>query len=206
MLIIILRPVCRYRGGDDGHDLVQKIIDGHGLNFVKRFLINRAVSAQPPLQMSEDCLYLNIRTGNLNGMISQPVMVWIHGGGHQFGSGHTSFYQANRLVKKGVILVTINYRLGVFGSLAHPALSADSERGVSGNYGTLDQVAALRWVRENISAFGGDPDNITIFGESAGAWSVSELMATPLAQGLFHKAIGQSGAAAYHFGRLGGTE
>ena len=98
--------------------------------------------------------------------------------------------------------MTINYRLGAFGYLTHPALSADDPRGVSGNYGTLDQIAALEWVRDNISAYGGDPNNVTIFGESAGGWSVTELMASPLAAGLFHRAIGQSGSSTYHLGNI----
>ncbi|MCL4149932.1 UNVERIFIED_CONTAM: hypothetical protein GTU68_048289, partial [Idotea baltica] len=102
-------------------------------------------------------------------------MVWIHGGSHQSGSGSSVFYQANGLTEKGVVLVTINYRLGPFGYLAHPALT--EEAGASGNYGLMDQIAALQWVRDNIAQFGGDPGNVTIFGESAGAQSVSEIMA-----------------------------
>ena len=147
---------------------------------------------------------MNIRSGNLDGGTKQPVMVWIHGGGHQFGSGDFDYYQSNALPKKGVVLVTINYRLGAMGYMAHPAISAADPNGVSGNYGTLDQIAALKWVRDNISAYGGDPDNVTIFGESAGSWSVTELMASPLANGLFHKAIGQSGASSYHMGQMEG--
>ena len=98
-----------------------RLIDGHGLGLVKSFLIKRTVAAQNPSPMSEDCLYLNVRSGNLDGAAKQPVMVWIHGGGHQFGSGDFSYYQSNGLVEKGVVLVTINYRLGVFGYMAHPA-------------------------------------------------------------------------------------
>ena len=181
-----------------------RLIDGHGLGAIKNFLIKRAVASQKPSPMSEDCLYLNIRSGNLDGGTKQPVMVWIHGGGHQFGSGDFDYYQSNALPKKGVVLVTINYRLGAMGYMAHPAISAADPNGVSGNYGTLDQIAALKWVRDNISAYGGDPDNVTIFGESAGSWSVTELMASPLADGLFHKAIGQSGASSYHMGQMEG--
>ena len=181
-----------------------RLIEGHGLGPIKNFLIKRAVAAQKPSPMSEDCLYLNVRTGNLNSEEKQPVMVWIHGGGHQFGSGDFSYYQANGLVEKSVVLVTINYRLGAFGYMAHPALSADDPNGVSGNYGTRDQIAALNWVKENIAAYGGDPENITIFGESAGGWSVSELMASPLATGKFDKAIAQSGASTYHLGQMDG--
>ena len=181
-----------------------RLIEGHGLGAIKNFLIKRAVASQKPSPMSEDCLYLNIRSGNLGGNTKQPVMVWIHGGGHQFGSGDFDYYQSNALVKKGVVLVTINYRLGAMGYMAHPAISAADPNGVSGNYGTLDQIAALKWIKDNISSYGGDPDNVTIFGESAGSWSVTELMASPLANGLFHKAIGQSGASSYHMGQMEG--
>ena len=181
-----------------------RLIEGHGLSGLKNFLIKKAVAAQTPSPMSEDCLYLNVRTGNLGGETKQPVMVWIHGGGHQFGSSDFSYYQANGLVEKDVVLVTINYRLGAFGYMAHPALSATDPNGVSGNYGTLDQIAALEWVQGNIAAYGGDPDNVTIFGESAGAWSVTEMMASPLAAGKFDKAIGQSGASTYHLGQMDG--
>jgi len=184
--------------------LFDRLLKGHGLSATKSFLIKQAVKAQKPGPMSEDCLYLNVRTGNLNGDTKQPVMVWIHGGNHQFGSSDFSYYQSNGLVEKGVVLVTINYRLGVFGYMAHPALSADDPNGVSGNYGALDQMAALKWVRENIAAYGGDPDNVTIFGESAGAWSVTEMMGSPLAKGLFHKAIAQSGASTYYLGQMEG--
>lgn len=189
-------------GTEDG--FMKRLIEGQGLGAFKTWMIKRVVASAKPAPMSEDCLYLNIRTGNLKTSSKQPVMVWIHGGGHQFGSADTSFYQANGLVEKGVVLVTINYRLGVFGYMAHPALSAVDPNGVSGNYGTLDQMAALKWVRDNISAYGGDPQNITIFGESAGAWSVTELMASPLAEGLFDKAIAQSGASTYHLGQMEG--
>lgn len=182
-----------------------RLIEGHGLSGTKNFLIKKAVAAQKPSPMSEDCLYLNVRTGNLNSETKQPVMVWIHGGGHQFGSSDFSYYQANGLVEKDVVLVTINYRLGVFGYMAHPALSADSPHGVSGNYGTLDQIAALDWVQDNIASYGGDPENVTIFGESAGGWSVTEMMASPLATGKFDKAIAQSGASTYHLGQMDGN-
>lgn len=181
-----------------------RLIEGHGLSAAKNFLIKKAVAAQTPTPISEDCLYLNVRTGNLGGEEKQPVMVWIHGGGHQFGSSDFSYYQSNGLVEKDVVLVTINYRLGAFGYMAHPALSAADPNGVSGNYGTLDQMAALDWVRDNIASYGGDAENITIFGESAGAWSVTELMASPLAEGKFHKAILQSGASTYHLGQMEG--
>jgi para-nitrobenzyl esterase len=122
-------------------------------------------------------------------------MVWIHGGGYTTGSGSSSVYDGESLARRGVVLVSVNYRLGPFGWLAHPLLSKESEKGVSGNYGLLDQIAALRWVNANAAAFGGDPDRVTIFGESAGAGSVCRLMVCPLAKGLFHRAIAQSGGA-----------
>ena len=154
--------------------------------------------AQVSEATSEDCLYLNVWTAKPLAKKSAPVMVWIHGGGLTRGSGASAIYDGAALAEKGVVLVTINYRLGPFGYFAHPQLSDEAQRigGVrsSGNYGTLDQVAALRWVRNNIAAFGGDPDNVTIFGESAGSWSVNHMTASPLAAGLFHRAIGQSGA------------
>jgi para-nitrobenzyl esterase len=153
---------------------------------------------RPSEPTSEDCLYLNVWSTNLeDGDKLLPVMVWIHGGGLTRGSGASSIYEGSALADKGVVVVSINYRLGPFGYLAHPALTKEAgERGMtasSGNYGTLDQVAALQWVAEHIAAFGGDPGNVTIFGESAGSWSVNHMTATPLAAGLFHKAIGQSG-------------
>lgn len=143
--------------------------------------------------LSEDCLFLNIWSTKVNEPESKlPVMLWIHGGGLNGGWGHKPFYDGATLAERGVVMVSINYRLGALGFLAHPALSAESEEGVSGNYGILDQIAALKWVRNNIAAFGGDPDNVTIFGESAGGTSVAVLCASPLANGLFHKAIIQS--------------
>ena len=146
---------------------------------------------------SEDCLYLNVWTATLDAKARRPVMVWIHGGALTRGSGGSPWYDGRALARKGVVLVTFNYRLGPFGYLAHPELTEESEREASGNYGLLDQIAALRWVRDNIAGFGGDPGNVTIFGESAGSWSVHQLTASPLAEGLFHKAIGQSGGHAY---------
>lgn len=186
----------QYRAGSG--EFLDDLLNGMGLNPVERHLANVVLQSAPPPPESEDCLFLNVRTANLGGNDLQPVMVWIHGGSHQAGAGSQSLYQANQLVENGVVLVTINYRLGVFGYIAHPALSVDDPRGVSGNYGLLDQVAALAWIKDNIAAFGGDPDNVTIFGESAGAQSVTEIMSTPLSEGLFHKAILQSGASTYN--------
>jgi para-nitrobenzyl esterase len=143
---------------------------------------------------SEDCLSLNIWTPAKTATEKLPVMVWIHGGGFQAGAGAEPRHDGDAFARKGVVLVTFNYRLGVFGFLAHPELTKESGRNASGNYGLLDQIAALRWVQDNIAAFGGDSGNVTIFGESAGSFAVSALMSSPLARGLFHKAIGESGA------------
>ncbi len=151
-----------------------------------------------PIERSEDCLYLNVWTRAkadeaMPDGAGMPVMVWIHGGALQIGHGHLPMYDGGALADLGVVLVSVNYRLGALGFLAHEGLSAESPHRVSGNYGVLDQIAALTWVRDNIAAFGGDPDNVTIFGESAGSWSVCYLYTSPLAKGLFHRAIGQSG-------------
>lgn len=144
---------------------------------------------------SEDCLYLNIWTPAKTMDEKIPVLVWIYGGGFSFGSTSEPVYNGAALAKKGVILVSIAYRVGQLGFLAHPELSAENPNKVSGNYGILDQIAGLKWVQENIAAFGGDPDKVTIFGESAGGISVSMLCASPLAEGLFQGAISQSGGS-----------
>lgn len=144
-----------------------------------------------PGPRSEDCLTLNVWTAARENNEKRPVMVWLHGGGFQFGSSANPATDGGPLATQGVVVVSFNYRLGIFGFLAHPDLDAEAP---SGNYGLQDQLAALRWVQANIAAFGGDPDNVTLFGESAGAMAVGVMMASPLAHGLFHKAIGQSGA------------
>lgn len=141
---------------------------------------------------SEDCLYLNVWRPREPFDQKRPVMVWIHGGGFTSGSGHEPSYDGTQFAKRGVVLVTINYRLGALGFMTHPALSAESPHDASGNYAILDQIAALQWVHDNIANFGGDPENVTIFGESAGGTSVYLLTATPLSKGLFHRAILQS--------------
>ena len=141
---------------------------------------------------SEDCLYLNVWTPET--VHEAPVMFWIHGGGYLTGAGSIPLYDGAALANLGAVVVTINYRLGLFGFLAYPRLSRESPEQVSGNYGLLDQIAALHWVQANIAAFGGDPRNVTIFGESAGAGSVSSLLYSPQAKGLFRRAIAQSGA------------
>jgi para-nitrobenzyl esterase len=146
--------------------------------------------ADDPVTMSEDCLSLNIwARGNAR---KAPVLVWIHGGALTGGSSAEAMYDGAALAERGLVVVSINYRLGALGYLAHPGLSAESAQGISGNYGLLDQIAALHWVQNNIAAFGGDASNVTIAGESAGALSVMYLAASPLARGLFAKAIAQS--------------
>jgi len=159
----------------------------------QRLTPESSVYTRGDLDRDEDCLYLNVWTAAEDAAEARPVMVWFHGGGHTGGWGSAKIFDGTALAEKGVVLVTINYRLGPFGFLAHPALTAESPHASSGNYGLLDKVAALEWVRDNIAAFGGDPGNVTIFGQSAGSWSVCYLMASPQAAGLFHKAIGHSG-------------
>jgi para-nitrobenzyl esterase len=149
-----------------------------------------AIDADDPPPVSEDCLTLNIWAPA--DASHAPVFVWIHGGSLAIGASSEPFYDGARLAARGIVVVTINYRLGVLGYLAHPELSAEPPLGVSGNYGLLDQIEALRWVRRNIGAFGGDASNVTIAGESAGALSVMYLLAAPAARGLFAKAIAQS--------------
>ncbi|HEA22261.1 hypothetical protein LCGC14_1160320 [marine sediment metagenome] len=144
---------------------------------------------------SEDCLYLNVWTPTTSPEEKIPVLVWIYGGGFSFGATSEPVYDGATLAKKGVILVSIAYRVGQIGFLAHPELSAENADNVSGNYGILDQIAGLKWVKDNIAAFGGDPEKVTIFGESAGGISVSMLCASPLAKGLFQGAISQSGGS-----------
>jgi para-nitrobenzyl esterase len=158
----------------------------------------------PPV--SEDCLYLNLWTPAKSTKDRLPVMVWIHGGGFTRGFSGTSSYNGEVLARKGAVIVTINYRLGIFGFFAHPELSAESGHHASGNYALLDQIAALQWVQKNVAAFGGDPTRVTIFGESAGSWAVNALMASPLAQGLFQRAIGESGGLFSPMKTLGEAE
>jgi para-nitrobenzyl esterase len=167
-----------------------------GIRVAKSFPRN---CMQPPIfatgAMAEDCLGLNIWTPATRTEVRNlPVMVWIHGGGFMLGASSQSLYDGEALAAQGAVVVSLNYRLGIFGFLAHPDLSKESGRGVSGNYGLLDLVAGLEWVKRNIAAFGGDPNNVTIFGESAGGTAVLLLMVMPDAKGLFHKAIAQSPA------------
>jgi para-nitrobenzyl esterase len=150
-----------------------------------------------PEAISEDCLYLNVWTpvtGTLAASTKRPVLVWIYGGLFRVGSAATGLFHGEALARKGVVFVSLNYRVGPFGYLAHPDLARESGHGASGNYALLDQIAALKWVRANIAAFGGDPDRVTVVGQSAGSMSISALMASPVAKGLFQRAIGESGA------------
>ena len=150
-----------------------------------------SIYADNPPAIAEDCLFLNVwKPARAS---KAPVMVWIHGGALRGMSGSQGLDDGSELARKGVIVVTMNYRLGIFGYLALAELTAESPHHSSGNYGLLDQIAALHWVRDNIARFGGDPANVTVFGESAGALSIIELMASPVARGLFGKAILQSG-------------
>jgi len=142
---------------------------------------------------SEDCLFLNVWTPEWPARARKPVMVWFHGGGNYAGTASGNNFDGESLARHGVVLVTANYRLTVFGFFAHPELTQESPHHASGNYGLMDQIAALRWVRDNIAKFGGDPANVTIFGQSAGAVDVNVLMASPQAKGLFHKVIAESG-------------
>jgi para-nitrobenzyl esterase len=159
-----------------------------------------AIVGAPYLPTSEDCLTLNVWTGAAARDERRPVLVWIHHGAFFFGGASVSLFDGDALARSGLVVVTLNHRLGRLGFLAHPALSAESPTSTSGNYGLLDQIEALRWVRKNIGAFGGDPGCVTICGLSAGSMSVSLLMAAPAARGLFHRAIGQSGGS---FGPVG---
>ena len=156
--------------------------------YTKEFLI-------PESPISEDCLYLNVWTAATNPADRRAVLVFIYGGGFVSGGSACPIYDGEAMAKKGVVFVSIAYRVGIFGFLSHPLLTAESGHNASGNYGLMDQIAALRWIKENIAAFGGDPANVTIAGQSAGSMSVSCLVASPLAKGLFTKAIGESAAS-----------
>jgi len=152
----------------------------------------------PKEPISEDCLYLNVWTGAASATEKRPVIVWIYGGGFMSGGSAVPIYDGEAMAKKGIVFVSINYRVGVFGFFAHPDLTKESGNGASGNYGIMDQIAGLKWVQKNIGAFGGDPANVTIAGQSAGSMSVNCLVASPVAKNLFKKAIAESGAS---FGR-----
>ena len=182
-------PVTPWKGvrqADKFGDSCIQIKQGERLPWTGAFMTQNDIS--------EDCLYLNVWTPAAGSANKLPVMFWMHGGGNSEGGSAVASYDGKNLARKGVVVVTINYRLGPLGFLAFPALTAESAHHSSGNYGLLDQVAALQWVHHNIAAFGGDPANVTIFGQSAGAGDTTILMASPLAQGLFTHAITESGS------------
>jgi len=148
----------------------------------------------PGEPVSEDCLYLNVWTGAHSSGEKRPVVLWIYGGGFVSGGTAVPVYDGEAMAKKGIVFVSANYRVGIFGFFTLPELTEESAHQTSGNYGLLDQISALKWIKKNIAAFGGDPENITIAGQSAGSWSVNYLVASPLCKGLFQKAIAESGA------------
>jgi para-nitrobenzyl esterase len=179
------QPAAKWEGVRQAGTFGPRCVQGMG---------NPATAGQGPAT-SEDCLYLNVWTPAKSARERIPVLVWIYGGGFNAGATSEPNYGGEKLAKKGVVLVSIAYRVGQLGFLAHPDLSAETKNHVSGNYGLLDMIAGLRWVQRNIAAFGGDPGRVTIFGESAGGIAVSMLCASPLAKGLFHGAISQSGGS-----------
>ena len=158
------------------------------------FMVYTSEFLIPESPIGEDCLYLNVWTGAKTKADKRPVFVWIYGGGFTSGGSACPIYDGEAMAKKGIVFVSANYRVGVFGFLAHPELTKEANGKGSGNYALLDQVAALKWVKRNIAAFGGDPDNVTIGGQSAGSMSVNCLVASPLTKGLFNRAIAESGS------------
>ncbi|MGC2161258.1 MAG: carboxylesterase family protein [Silvibacterium sp.] len=181
-------PPAAWKGVRDGSHFdasCMQRVHGDSLPWTKEFLVQN--------QVSEDCLYLNVWTARTATNANLPVIVFIHGGGFVEGSGAIAVYDGTHLARTGAVVVTINYRLGVFGFLAYPGLTAESRHHSSGNYALLDQIAALKWVQGNIRAFGGDPHRVTIWGQSAGAFSVGALLASPEAKGLFQRAQADSG-------------
>lgn len=173
----------------------QPVVSWEGVKSTIEYAPAPMQGGNPASGKSEDCLYLNVWTPAKSPNEKLPVLVWIYGGGFSFGSTSDPVHNGEHLARKGVVLVSIAYRVGQLGFLSHPELSAENANHVSGNYGLLDQIAGLQWIQKNIAALGGDPNKVTIFGESAGAISVSMLCASPLAKGLFHGAISQSGGS-----------
>jgi para-nitrobenzyl esterase len=163
-------------------------------NDPKPFMMWTEEFISPPQLLSEDCLNLNIWSGARSADEKLPVLVWIYGGGFNSGSGACAIYDGKAIAKQGIVYISINYRVGVFGFMAHPDLTKESQHNSSGNYGLMDQIAALKWIKNNITSFGGDPEKVTIAGQSAGSFSVQALVASPLTKGLFRGAIAQSGA------------
>lgn len=194
-------PICEQPTSEDNGNsqFLTALVEGADFSAFGQWALTNLAGLIDEPPMSEDCLSLTIRSPDLEPTRLQPVMLWIHGGGHRFGYGNQGFSDSNALAKRGVVQVNINYRLGIWGYFAHPELVAEDPDGSTGNYGLLDQIAALHWVRDNIERFGGDPNNVTIFGESAGGHSVGQILASPLAQGLVQGAIAQSGTGTYQF-------
>jgi para-nitrobenzyl esterase len=186
------QPVAKWNGVRDASGFGNVCMQPAGPTEGPGARLNIAVLPDSPPR-SEDCLYLNVWTGAQNAAERRPVMVYVFGGAFTEGAGSVPLYDGDALARKGVVVVTLNYRLGAFGFLAHPALTAESPHAASGNYGLMDMLAALRWVQRNIAAFGGDSGNVTIFGQSAGAMAIASLVASPEANGLMRRAISQSG-------------
>ena len=188
-------PACMQPTNTGNNLFLELMLDGFGLAWHEKLIVNIFAFFAPSTEYSEDCLFLNVVAPKLAKNL--PVMFWIHGGASRYGSGGESIYLSSKFAEKEVILVTSNYRLGSLGWFAHPKLSEESVNNVSGNYGSLDMIAALEWVKNNIEAFGGDPNNVTIFGESAGGQAVGTLLSSPFSKDLFHKAISQSGSGIF---------
>jgi para-nitrobenzyl esterase len=187
------QPVAKWNGVRDASKFGNVCIQPAGPTSGPQARLNIAVLPDSP-PLSEDCLYLNVWSGASAANERRPVMVYFFGGAFTEGSGSVPLYDGDALARKGAVVVTMNYRLGPYGFFVHPALTAESPHKASGNYGLMDMLASLRWVENNIAAFGGDPGNVTVFGQSAGAMAIASLAASPEAKGLFHRAISQSGA------------
>jgi para-nitrobenzyl esterase len=187
------QPFAKWSGTRDASKFGNVCIQPAGPTSGPGARLNIAVLPDSP-PLSEDCLYLNVWTGAANASERRPVLVYFFGGAFTEGSGSVPLYDGDQLARKGAVVVTMNYRLGPYGFFVHPALTAESPHKASGNYGLMDMLASLRWVQNNIAAFGGDPNNVTVFGQSAGAMAIASLVASPEAKGLFHRAISQSGA------------
>ena len=205
------QPNTPRQGVQPAREFAPACFQGHGENSFLAYIaktLGKDPTQVPVLSsVSEDCLYLNVWTPNLGGDDVLPVMFFIHGGANVAGSASEPMYDGANLARQGVVVVTINYRVNVFGLLAHPALTAESGHGSSGNYLLLDQIAALQWVQRNVAAFGGDPKRVTVFGESAGGADINYLLASPLARGLFQRAVIESvGYAAANYRTLGEAE
>jgi len=187
------QPVAKWNGVRDASKFGNVCIQPAGPTTGPQARLNIAVLPDSP-PLAEDCLNLNVWTGAAAASERRPVMVYFFGGAFTEGSGSVPLYDGDALARKGAVVVTMNYRLGPYGFFVHPALTAESSHKASGNYGLMDMLASLRWVQSNIAAFGGDPGNVTVFGQSAGAMAIASLVASPEAKGLFQRAISQSGA------------